>query len=132
MPYWEVGVHSITLGSYMSDIPLRDTLSNAIGYWERGRLVYNAVLLLIVVFYFFSGWPASKTSLTLDLSLTVFLLAVLANVAYCAAYVVDVFAQLSSLRGMWLRFRWVLFLVGLAFAAVITRFFSLGFFHAAT
>jgi hypothetical protein len=116
----------------MTDIPLRDLLSNAIGYWERGRLVYNAVLVFIVAFYFFSGWPASKASLTLDLWLSIFLLAVLANVAYCAAYVVDVFAQLSSLRDAWLRVRWVLFLVGLAFAGVITRFFSLGFFSAAT
>jgi hypothetical protein len=40
----------------MSDIPLRDMLSDAIGYWERGRLVYNAVLVFIVAFYSFSDW----------------------------------------------------------------------------
>jgi hypothetical protein len=55
---------------------------------------------------------------------------VLANVAYCAAYVPDVFAQMSSLRDSWLRYRWVLFVVGLAFAAVLAHFWSLGLFSA--
>jgi hypothetical protein len=40
----------------------------------------------------------------------------------------DVFAQMSSLRSSWLRYRWALFLVGLAFAAVLTHFWSLGMF----
>jgi len=60
--------------------------------------------------------------------LLVFILAVLANVAYCAAYLPDVFAQMSSLRTTWLRYRWVVFVVGLAFAGVLTHFWSLGLF----
>ena len=57
------------------------------------------------------------------------MLAVLANVAYCAAYVVDIFAQVSGYRELWQKYRWLLFVVGLLFAGVITRFWSLAFFN---
>jgi len=50
-------------------------------------------------------------------------LAVLANIAYCAAYPVDVFAQMSTFRHNWLRYRWVLLAIGIVFASIITRFF---------
>jgi hypothetical protein len=49
-------------------------------------------------------------------------------VAYCAAYPVDIFAQQSDFLGLWLKYRWLLFTVGLLFAAVVTRFFAMGLF----
>jgi len=57
------------------------------------------------------------------------LLAVVANVAYCAAYLVDIFAQMSGFRELWRSARWILFAVGLTFAAILTRFASIGMFH---
>jgi len=60
--------------------------------------------------------------------LLLFVLAVLANVAYCAAYVPDVFAQMSSLRDSWLRYRWAVFVVGLAFAGILAHFWSSAMF----
>jgi hypothetical protein len=72
--------------------------------------------------------PFSKTGVQFNSVLLLFLLAVLANVAYCAAYLPDVFAQMSSVRNSWLRYRWVLFVVGLAFAAILTHFWSLAMF----
>jgi hypothetical protein len=53
---------------------------------------------------------------------------VLANVAYCAAYLADVFAQWSSYRDLWRRIRWVLFAVGMLFAGILTRFIAIGIF----
>jgi len=35
---------------------------------------------------------------------------------------------MSGLRDSWLRFRWVLFVIGLAFAAILAHFFSLSMF----
>ncbi len=55
-----------------------------------------------------------------------FILAVLANVAYCAACVVDIPAQLSGFSATWWRYRWILFAVGLLFAGIITRFVAMG------
>jgi hypothetical protein len=58
-----------------------------------------------VLSYFWIGYLASKSVLSLNLALIIFLLAVLANVAYCAAYVVDVFAQASGYRALWRKYR---------------------------
>jgi hypothetical protein len=74
------------------------------------------------------GLPPSKSVVQFNALLLLFVLAVLANVAYCAAYVPDVFAQMSSLRDSWLRYRWAVFVVGLAFAGVLTHFWSIAMF----
>jgi hypothetical protein len=106
----------------------RDYLGNAIRYWEPRRILYNLLLAAIVVIHFAKGLPFSRSVLQFNTLLLLFILAVLANVAYCAAYVPDVFAQMSSLRDSWLRYRWVVFVIGLAFAAVLTHFWSLAMF----
>jgi len=106
----------------------RDYLGNSIRYWEPRRIVYNLLLALIVAIHFVKGLPASRAVLQFNMLLLVFILAVLANVAYCAAYVPDIFAQMSNLRDSWLRYRWVLFLIGMAFAGVLTHFWSFGLF----
>ena len=112
----------------METIQWREFLSNAIRYLEPRRIVYNLVLAVIVVVHFVHGLPFSKSTLQFNSVLFLFALAVLANVAYCAAYIPDVFAQMSGLRDSWLRFRWVVLVIGLAFAAVLAHFFSLSMF----
>jgi hypothetical protein len=109
-------------------VTVREKFGDAIKYWEPRRLVYNAALAATVLVYFFRGYPASRHNLDVNLVLLIFLLAVMANVAYCAAYLADAFAQFSALDDQWRRYRWVLFLIGLAFAMVITRFFAMGLF----
>lgn len=106
----------------------RESVSDALRFWEPRRLAYNAVLSLIVLFYFFRAYPVSRAVLTLDSILGLFLLAVLANVAYCAAYPADIFAQWSSYRDVWRRYRWVLFVLGMVFAGIVTRFLAIGVF----
>jgi hypothetical protein len=110
---------------------LRDYFTDAIKFWEPRRVIYNSVLAVIVVIYFVTGYPSSKSALSVDFGLGLFLLAVAANVAYCAAYLVDVFVQASGFREVWQRSRWVLFVIGTTFAAIITRFMAVGMFHPA-
>jgi hypothetical protein len=107
---------------------LREAVTSAIGYWEPRRLVYNCVLAVVVLGCFGLNYPASKSTVSLDFVFLLFLLAVLANVAYCAAYVIDVFASASGYREQWWKLRWIIFTIGVLFAAIITRFFALGFF----
>jgi hypothetical protein len=78
--------------------------------------------------YFIAVLPASRSHLSVDGVLVLFILAVLANVAFCAAYPVDIFAQMSAFNIVWLRLRWVLLIVGILFAATITRFWGKGMF----
>jgi hypothetical protein len=69
----------------MDATTLRENATDAIRYWEPRRLIYNAVLAAIVLIYFAKSYPASKAQLTLNGTQGIFLLAVLANIAYCAA-----------------------------------------------
>ena len=107
---------------------IREMVTDAIRYWEPRRLIYNAVLALIVIGYFCGSLPESRDSLSFDGFLFVFILAVLSNICYCAAYIADIFAQFSGFRALWLHWRWLLFALGIAFAGIISRFFALGFF----
>ena len=115
----------------MNSLTLQDYFTDAIEFWENKRPIYNLVLAAIVLAYFARYYPGSKSVLSIDFGLQLFVLAVVANVAYCAAYVADVFVQSSGFREVWQRSRWMLFAVGTTFAAIITRFVSIGMFHRA-
>jgi hypothetical protein len=75
------------------DPDLRANVTDAIKFWERGRIFYNLILTALVVLHFIAEYPLSKYQLTLNFGLGIFLLAVVANVAYCAAYLVDLFGK---------------------------------------
>lgn len=113
----------------MDSAILRESFTDAIRFWEPRRVIYNLVLSLVVILYFVVGYPASKAALSIDFVLALFLLAVIANVAYCAAYLADIFVQASGFKEIWQRVRWMLFAVGTTFAAVITRFVAMGMFQ---
>ena len=106
--------------------------TDALRYWEPRRLIYNAVLAMIVVGHFLASWPASRQTITFDGILFLFILAVLANICYTAAYIPDLFAQSTGFRPLWLRWRVLLLAVGIIFAAIMTRFFCLAIFAVAT
>ena len=115
----------------MNSQTLKESVTDAIRYWELRRLVYNAALAAIVIAYFWIGLPGSRGSINADFVLGLFLLVVIANVAYCAAYVADIFAQMSDFRDAWRRMRWIVFVVGTLFAAIITRFVAMAMFSKA-
>lgn len=98
---------------------LRSVFTDAIRYWEKRRLPYNAVLVLVVLGNIALAWPQSRNFFQLPGLLLLFALAVIANVCYSSAYLVDVLAQLSDFRSTWVRSRWMLWTIGTAFAAVL-------------
>jgi len=103
--------------------------ASALRYWEPRRVIYDAVLALVVLGHFVARWPASRDALSFDLALGIFMLAVLANIAYCAVYVPDLFVQFSGLDAAWRRGRVGLLIIGTAFAATITHFLAPGLFQ---
>lgn len=113
----------------MNTATIREWATDAIRYWEPRRIPYNLVLAAIVLAYFIVFLPVSKELITLNFVLFLFLLVVLANVAYCAAYVVDIFAQVSGFRELWQKYRWALLVIGVIFAGIITRFWALALFN---
>jgi len=101
-------------------------VANALRYWEPRRLIYNAVLALVVVGEVAANWAMFSEKITVDLVLGLFILAVLANVAYCAVYAADLFVQFSGLDGPWRRGRILVLIVGTAFGAALAHFFVMG------
>ena len=60
----------------MNSAELREYFTDAIRFWEPRRVIYNVVLAAIVIAYFAVGYPSSKTLLSIDFALGLFLLAV--------------------------------------------------------
>lgn len=112
---------------------LKAIISNSIRYWERRRILYNLILLAITTIRFcilivntnfseFSNFEFTE----LLIPFVVFLYyAIMANILYCSAYIVDVFIQLSDFRNSWLKHRWMLFFSGTALASIITAYLIL-------
>jgi hypothetical protein len=101
---------------------LREVLTDAIRFWEPRRVVYNAALAVVSAVLLaphtetLLQGPAARVLTGFVALLT---LAVLANLAYCAAYIPDIVAQLSSYRNAWSGNRWILFMFGTAFACAV-------------
>ena len=105
----------------------RDLVTNAIRYWEPRRLAYNGLLsspssqrTSSPLFRNRGRWSRSMRRWAL------FILAVLANLCYCGAYLVDLFAQYSAYRSTWLRHRWILLAIGTFLALILAHFISMG------
>lgn len=97
-------------------------LRDAARFWEPRRLIYNFVLIGVVAFWVVATWPHFRPALTLHSFLLFAMLGLLANVCYCAAYIVDIPLQSFSLSGRRLRLRWGLWTVGMLFAIVLATY----------
>jgi hypothetical protein len=106
----------------------RESLTNSIRYWEKMRIAYNAVLILVVAGCFAWNYSAAGSKFSVNLILSMILCGILLNVAYCSAYIVDVLVQMSEFRESWAKSRWVLFSIVAMLAAILTRFWSLSIF----
>jgi len=116
----------------VSAVTVREIITDAVRYWELRRIVYNLVLVGITAAIFVAGWPDSREVMWMNPGgslLALFILAVLANIAYCSAYAVDIMMQYSEYRPYWLQFRWTLFALGLLFAGSLAVWFSLLLFQ---
>jgi hypothetical protein len=101
---------------------LRNAFNDALRYWEPRRLAYNVALAILTSAWVLLTWPHFQPALKLPSLSKLLVLVALANLCYCAAYLVDVPLQHSSFGITWRRRRWVLWLVGTCFALLITYY----------
>lgn len=90
-----------------------------IRYWEIRRIWYNLALLALVAVWVAGTWPHFRAALNLEALGKMLVLAVLANICYCAAYLVDFAVQSSDPGPAWLRWRIVLWAAGTLFALFV-------------
>jgi len=107
-----------------AQVSLRNALSDAIHYWEVRRIVYNVALAAVVIALAVVSWSRIETRLSFELLLALVVLAVLANVCYCAAYFVDLPMQLSSHVETWKRWRWLLCAFGILFGMALAWYWA--------
>lgn len=102
--------------------PLRNRFADSLRFWEPRRLFYNLALAAVVLLWITLSWPHFRPALTLLSLFQLAILALLANACYCAAYLVDLPIQLSSLSAAWKRRRWALWTIGTLFALLLANY----------
>ena len=106
----------------------KHSVADALRYWEVRRVFYNAVLTAVAVSWVVVTWPHFRSVQLMGIPpgdthpvlLILIILAVLANVCYSAAYLVDIPLQLTFAR--WRKNRWVLLLTGTLFAILVENY----------
>jgi hypothetical protein len=101
---------------------LRDLLGDSLRFWELRRLLYNLVLCAVVVAWVAVTWPHFRPMFDAHPLLLLAILGLLANACYCAAYLVDIPMQFSSLGAPWRRRRWTLWLAGMLLAILLANY----------
>ena len=104
------------------------SVADALRYWEARRVFYNVVLTGVAVLWVKFTWPHFRPAQLLSVPpgdthsalLILIILAVLANVCYTTAYLVDIPLLLTF--ATWRRYRWSLLLAGTLFAMLIENY----------
>jgi hypothetical protein len=97
---------------------LSPSVIRGVWFWERGRLAYNGVQLLLTGFMVVVRWPESHFLYTTNLR-GFFGYVVIANVLYSLAYLPEAVLQIPSLRPYARQTRWVILIAGTAFACLL-------------
>ncbi len=107
----------------MTDTPTAaPNFPSALRFWERGRLLYNAILMAVVMLWLALTWPHFRPSLTLGSLEAMLFLALMANLCYSAAYLTEFFLQPFVPAERWPGVRRALWTVGMLFALVLENY----------
>jgi len=101
------------------DLPGALMLEDAVSYWEPRRIAYNLALIAVAAYAVLRTWPHFRPAFAPGSIPPLAVLAALANLCYCAAYVVELLVHDAALREAWRRRRWSLWLAGTLVAMFI-------------
>lgn len=97
-------------------------LVGAARFWEPRRLLYNLLLFGVCVIWVVRSWPHFRPAMTLESLGIMTVLALLANVCYCAAYLAEVLIQNATSSAAWNRQRWAIWVVGTLLAILFENY----------
>jgi hypothetical protein len=100
---------------------LGETVFSAVRFWEPRRLLYNALLAVVVVTWIVATWPHFRPAMKLASLLPLTVLALLANLCYSAAYLADMVLRNAALRTL-NRYRWGVWVLGTLLALVFENY----------
>ena len=105
------------------DLP--GTVRDVAQWWEPRRVTYNLILAAVFAGLTARTWPRLRPELTREAVLPLIVLALLANLCYSVAYLVDLAALSAPAprhRNTW---RWVLWSAGMLFAMLLETYWFL-------
>ena len=97
-------------------------LIDAVRFWEPRRLLYNLLLFVVVMIWVAKTWPHFRPAMTLESLGIMTVLALLANVCYCAAYLAEILIQNAASSTSWNRQRWAIWVVGTLLAILFENY----------
>ena len=95
---------------------------NAARFWEPRRLLYNLLLTGVVLIWIVKTWPHFRPAMTLESLGIMTVLALLANLCYCAAYLAEILIQNASSGAEWNRLRRVIWVIGTGLAILFENY----------
>ncbi len=96
--------------------------ADAARFWEPRRMWYNGALLVVVALWVVFTWPHFRPAFTFEVLGKMLVLALLANVCYCAAYAFELLLQSVSGDRTRRRFRWAIWILGMLLALLIENY----------
>ncbi len=102
--------------------PAHFSIRSATRFWEPRRLIYNAILTATALFWLIKDWTHFLPALTWSSLGIVTVLALLANLCYCTAYLADIAVQNILPNVAWNRCRWAIWSLGTLFAIVFESY----------
>jgi len=100
-------------------------LRDAAHWWEPRRILYNILLAGVFVALTVRTWPRLQPELNSSAVLPLIVLAILANLCYCAAYAVDLAVFSVPAPAHRNRWRWALWSAGTLFAMFFETYWFL-------
>jgi len=94
----------------------------AVKFWEPRRLLYNLLLFAVVGMGVVKSGPHFRPAMNLEALGIMTVLALLANVCYCAAYLAEILIQNAAASTTWNRQRWAIWVAGTVFAIVFENY----------
>jgi hypothetical protein len=95
--------------------------AGAIRFWERRRIAYNFLLTIVFLGWVVVSWPLLKGAFSLVHLAQLAVLALIANVLYCAAYLTELFSN-GLVANQWRYWRWGIWIVGTLFAILVENY----------
>jgi hypothetical protein len=95
---------------------------DAVRFWEPLRIAYNLILITVVIAWLVATWPHFRPALTLRSAAAMLVLALCANICYCAAYLVELAAHSFPPLAATPRGRWVVWMAGTLLAVVLANY----------
>lgn len=100
----------------------RADFRDAAKFWERGRIWHNLGLTIAVLLWIVFTWPHFRPAMNWVALGKMLVLALLANLCYCAGYVAELFMQPVTPRMLWRRVRVIVWIAGMLFALLLENY----------